>query len=141
MKFTDKALVAAQKAMRTAGQSRRLLYCETVPGFGANLTASGVSFFFEYRNAERQQRRTKIGRHGDGEGELTASAARKIASAWKVKVQAGQGIALTAGQKAVASPDRVTVGTAIEAWLTRGAKKWRPATYQDYRWALDLDVL
>ena len=66
--------------------SRRIVWDETLAGFGVVIQPSGVkSYCFNYRNPEGKCRRVMIGHHGD----LTTGQARKIAEGHRHEALSG----------------------------------------------------
>jgi integrase len=106
------------------------------PSLMFRVAPSGIkSWSLTYRRqSDGRRRRVALGRFP------TVSLADARAKAVRLKEAIAEGADPAGVVPEVKAPE-LTVGTAIEAWLARGAKRWRPATLQDYRWALNIDVI
>jgi Arm DNA-binding domain len=122
MKLTDKFV---EHLVLLEGKSERLVFDESLPGFGVRLRAGGKrTWIAQYRTAS-QQRRLTLGDFA----KIDAAQARKLAREALAKVQLGQD---PQGEKATArvpKAQEMTLGETIERYLPFAQRRLKPSTY------------
>ena len=122
MRLTDKTV---EGLALLDGKGERLVFDETLPGFGIRLRAGGKrTWIAQYRTGSQQRRLTL----GDC-AKIDAVQARKLAKDALAKVQLGQD---PQAEKAVARVPKtrgLTLGELVESYLPFARRKLKPTTY------------
>ena len=134
-KITDR--FAAKLAPPPKGNKKRVCdvyWDDSLKGFGVYITANqAVSYFFNYRTKAGRLRRISIG----SPPTYTATAARNVATRYKLKVdQGGDPLADKEGER-----DAPTVADLCTLYLDTHAKSKRPVPQKTDRYTIEKEIL